>query len=357
MKREKIHTFATLSVGIVAAGLIALVLIRYFLPAVLPFLIAWAVAFAVRPIAAFVSSRTRLPERILRVALAIVGTLLLFVTLFFALRECIFALWRFLSELGEGDAIYDLITELSSPTLPIFGDVIPDELARRIGDALHGLLTSALSAIGSAVTGFAAAIPRAVLFLVVTVIAVVYFTLDLEGINRAVRGVLPRAFSDRLSTLRREIFTVGAKYLGSYLLIMLITFSIMLTGLLLLRIRGALIIAAIVAFLDVLPVIGVGTVLVPWSIVELASGNTYVGISLLILLLVNEVVRQLAEPRIVGKNLGIHPLLTLVMIYAGYSLFGVLGLLLIPVVPALLGLLGKHKKSAVSEETQAPRDR
>ena len=356
MKREKIYTASALSVGIIAVGLIAIVLIRYLLPAVLPGLIAWGVAFAVRPIAAFVSSRTRLPERILRVALAIVGTLLLFVTLFFAVRECIFALWRFLSELGEGDEIYGLITGLSSPTLPIFGDMIPDELAQRIGDAIHGLLTSALGSIGTAVTGFAAAVPRAVLFLVVTVIAVVYFTLDLERINHAVRAVLPPAVSDRLSALRREIFTVGAKYAGSYLLIMLITFSIMLAGLLLLRIRGALIIAAVIACLDVLPVIGVGTVLIPWSIISFASGNTYVGISLLILLFVNEVVRQLAEPRIVGKNLGIHPLLTLVMIYAGYSLFGVLGLLLIPVVPALLGLLGKHKPR-VSEETQDRQDR
>ena len=356
MKREKIYTAAALSVAVIATGLIALVLIRYLLPAVLPFLIAWAVAFAVRPVAAFVSSRTRLPERILRVALAIVGTLLLFLTVFLALRECIFAIWRFLSELGEGNEIYDLITELSSPTLPIFGDVIPDELAQRIGDAIHGLLTSALTAIGTAVTGFAAAIPGAVLFLVVTVIAVVYFTLDLEGINHAVRSILPRTVSDRLSALRRGIFTVGAKYAGSYLLIMLITFSIMLTGLLLLRIPGALMIAAVIAFLDVLPVIGVGTVLIPWSIISFASGNTYLGISLLILLFVSEVVRQLAEPRIVGKNLGIHPLLTLVMIYAGYSLFGVLGLLLIPLVPALLGLLGKHKL-AVRKETQDRQDR
>lgn len=355
MKKDKIYTLAALSVGILATVILLLAAVRYLLPALLPFLVAWAVAFAVRPLAGRISRVTRIPERVLRVLLAIFGTTLLFLAVFFILRESVSALWRALTELGEGDALYDLIAAISGPKLPLLGDMMPEELVSRITDAIHGMLTNALTALGTAVTSFAASIPRAILFVVVTVIAVVYFNLDLERINRSVRGLLPTSVGDRLSELRRSLFSVGLRYLGSYLLIMLITFFIMLTGLLLLRVSGAPLIALIIAILDILPVIGVGTVLVPWSIIELARGNTYMGIALILLLLVNEVVRQLAEPRIVGKNLGIHPLLTLVMLYVSYSLLGIGGLLLIPLVPAILGLLEGRRD--LKGEKRVPRDR
>ena len=121
------------------------------------------------------------------------------------------------------------------------------------------------------------------------------------------------------------------KYIKSYLLIMLLTFSILLLGLTLLRIRYALLMAFVIAILDILPVIGLGAVLIPWALWSFASSNSALGIGLIILYGVAVIIRQIAEPKIVGKNLGLNPLLTIILMYIGFSLFGVIGLVLVPI--------------------------
>ena len=128
------------------------------------------------------------------------------------------------------------------------------------------------------------------------------------------------------------------KYLRSYLIIMGITFVIMLAGLLMLRINNAVLLAVIIAILDLLPIIGVGTVLVPWSIVELLLGNTGMGIGLIVLLVIHELVRQFAEPKIIGKNLGVHPLVSLLLLYVGYSVLGFVGILFVPLIAVVLNI-------------------
>jgi predicted PurR-regulated permease PerM len=117
---------------------------------------------------------------------------------------------------------------------------------------------------------------------------------------------------------------------------MLLTFSIMLFGFVILGVRYSLLIAVIVALLDVLPVIGVGTVLVPWSVWCLLVGDVRLGVGLIILFATNEIIRQFAEPKIIGKHLGIHPLVTLILLYVGYSLMGLFGLFLLPVVTVIV---------------------
>ncbi|MBO5879672.1 MAG: AI-2E family transporter, partial [Clostridia bacterium] len=95
----------------------------------------------------------------------------------------------------------------------------------------------------------------------------------------------------------------------------------------------------VVAVLDLLPLIGVGTVLVPWSIFEFVLGNTGRGIGLIVLLVAHELIRQFAEPRIIGKNLGVHPIISLILLYVGYGAFGFFGILLVPLFAIVLNIL------------------
>ena len=118
-----------------------------------------------------------------------------------------------------------------------------------------------------------------------------------------------------------------------------ITYIVVLVGFLLLRIKNAPIVALIIALLDVLPIIGVGTVLVPWGIFELATGNHLFSIGLLALFVINTIVRQLCEPKIVGKSLGLHPIATIIMLYAGYALFGIVGILLVPILSVIFRVI------------------
>lgn len=344
MKKEKLESIVLVLIGILAGGILVLVGIRYVLPAALPFLLAWGVAFAVRGPSKLLSEKLHISERIIRPVLAIMLTLLLFSIIGVILWQMIALVWDTLADIGAGkNPVYDILYALSSGEISIFGDALPEELAKRISDALGELLSSALSGIAAAVTSWVGAVPRVLLFLLVTLISLIFFAIDLEKINAFVRGALPEKLSCRLSTARRRLFSVAGKYVRSYLLIFGITLVIMTGGLMILGVRRALLLGFIIAVLDILPVIGVGTVLIPWSIIALCTGNNIMGIGLIILFLVNTVVRELAEPKILGKNLGIHPILSLILIYVGFALFGFTGLILTPIIAGLLGFIGENR--------------
>ncbi len=351
MKRERLEYAVLILIVLVGGGVLLFVLMRHILPAVLPFIIAWCVAFAVRAPSRRLSERLRIPERVIRPLFAILITLLLFSAVGLILWQLVTLVWNTLTEIGEGNnPVYDLLYSLSEGRHTIFGELIPEELAAKMSDALGELLTSALTRIAGAVTWLVGAIPGALLFVLVTVIALIYFAIDLEKINARVRCLLPKSVADGLSRARRKFFSLGGRYLGSYLVIFGITFVIMLLGLLVLRIRAAFLVALIIAFLDLLPVIGVGTVLIPWSIIGFATGDHFIGIGMLVLFVVNTIVRELLEPRILGKNLGIHPILSLVLIYAGYAIFGFTGLLVTPILAGIIGLVTERDKGGSQEE-------
>ena len=115
-----------------------------------------------------------------------------------------------------------------------------------------------------------------------------------------------------------------------------LTAAELLIGFLLLSVDYAVLLALITAVLDALPVLGVGIVLIPYAILSFAMGNTVTGIGLLILYGVITVVRQIAEPRLVGKSLGLHPILMLIAFYAGWRLFGVAGVLIGPLLAMVI---------------------
>lgn len=344
--KEKIYSFALVSVGILAGGIILLISVKYVLPVLLPFIIAWIVAAVTASPAKKLSGQIKVPERVLRLMMSLFLTLAVASAVILIIWQATAALWRFLTDIGEGNRIYDLLTGLLSKDAPILGNLLPEELAGRISEAIGSMLSSFLSALASGITSLAGAIPQAFLFLLVSVISMVYFALDYDRISRFVRNVLPNSWALKMSKLKDKTFSVIKKYILSYSLILLITFGIMLLGFMLLRVEHAFLIAMLVAFLDILPVIGVGTVLIPWSIFELATGNKFLGIGLIMLFVVNAIIRQLSEPRIVGKNLNLHPIVTLIMIYVGYALFGVAGLILLPVLAVSISALLKSDNSA-----------
>ena len=117
---------------------------------------------------------------------------------------------------------------------------------------------------------------------------------------------------------------------------MLITFGELTLGLLIIGVRRPLLIAALIAIFDVFPVVGAGTILMPWSIISLIQGKGLQALGLAILYVVILVVRQFLEPKVVGKQVGLPPLVTLLCMFAGTSLFGVWGLFGLPIGAAIL---------------------
>ena len=332
MKRENAEYYALLAVGALSAGILIMISIEYILPVLAPFIIAWLMAMATRHPAERLAKKIRMPEKVIRLLMSIFLTLSVFAVAGIIIWQITGAIWSFLSDVGEGSKLSRFLIRLTTPTTSADLSGMSEEMMGYIGDVLNSLLKTALGWLGELVTNVVSAVPKAFFFLVVTIISLIYFSLDLENINRLVKWILPKKVSSFLSAVRDGIFFVVKKYIRSYLLLMAITYAVIFTGFMLLGIKHAALIAFIVSLLDLLPVIGVGTLLIPWSIIEIATDNKFVGIGLLILFVVNTVIRQLAEPKIVGKSLDLHPIVTLILLYVGYALFGIAGLVLLPVL-------------------------
>ena len=128
---------------------------------------------------------------------------------------------------------------------------------------------------------------------------------------------------------------------------------LLLVGFLVLNVDYAFLLALVIAVLDMLPVLGVGTVLIPWALWAFFQRNFYLGFGLAILYLVMLILRQIIEPKLLGKSLGIHPLLTLFAGYAGWQLFGFLGMLLGPVAAMMIKNLLLPPRSTESSQNDS----
>ena len=343
--KDNITRYAILSVGVLSFGIIFLAFCKYIFPVILPFGIAWIVAAATASPARALSKRIKAPENIIRLVMSVLGTLIFVFAVLFVMWRGISAVWSFLSDIGQGNRLYDLLASLFSSDLPLLGDAFPPELASRISEAVGKLISGGLTLLGQTVTSLAGAVPQFFFFILVTLISLVYFALDYNRINSFAVSILPDSAVKLLRRLRDGILTVIKKYILSYSLIMLITYFVLLIGLWLLRVDHALILALLIALLDILPILGVGTVLVPWSIFELVMGNKFLGIGLILLFVVSSVIRQISEPKIVGKSLNLHPIITLMMLYVGYALFGFAGLLLGPVIAVAVSVALKRNNA------------
>ncbi|MBQ7332763.1 MAG: sporulation integral membrane protein YtvI [Clostridia bacterium] len=351
MNKEKLELWANAIIVALGGIVLSYLALTHLLNIALPFFFSWGVAFCVRPISHKIASRVKIPHKIVSLLLTLIvvfaGLGALVGILIYAGREA----WNFLSGLAEDERIYEIIEKLLNPLSGIFGESETALLIEeRIAEAVKSLLSGVLSGFVNVVTGIASSVPGILIFLLTTLISAIYFSLDLDNINRKVRSTLPEKLSSKLVNFKNKFLITALRYMRSYLIIMLVVFFILLIGFLILGVKYAILLAVIFALLDMLPLIGIGAFMLPWGIFEMIFGSFGLGVGILVLFAITEIIRNLIEPKIVGKNLGIHPILTLVLIYASYSLFGIFGLLLIPFLTVILNIAIDKNNSPKVEE-------
>ncbi len=347
MEKEKLQKYAYLTICGFGIAALAFLVFRYALALLLPFALAFFLAYLPRRPAQRLAARLRISVRFCRMALSLLSLFLLLGGAGLLLYLIVGEAWRFVSGLSASGQLEQMLSAvLRFPHGLLGSSEIAMEWEKKIADAVGTAAASLLSGALSSMTAIAAAVPRILLFLLVTVVSVLYISWDLERILLVVKRLLPARLQSIASALKNGVLKTALSYLRSYGILMLMTFVLVFVGLLILRAEYAVLMAALIALLDVLPVIGVGTVLVPWSVFSFLMGQSGRGVGLLVLLGAHEIMRQIAEPRILGRSLGVHPLVTLVLLYVGYSLFGFVGLLLMPAVGVLLGALFNKKNAA-----------
>ena len=177
---------------------------------------------------------------------------------------------------------------------------------------------------------FAAGVPGFLLALVVTVIACIYFAKDYVEIKDFVFNRLSNKAVKRLQYIKATVLEKLLKIFKGYLIIITITFAELFLGLTLLGYNYALILAAVIALVDILPVLGSGTVLIPWAVAAAISGHTKSAVGLTVLYAVITAVRNIVEPKIIGDKLGVHPILMLASVFVGAKILGIGGVLIAP---------------------------
>lgn len=211
-------------------------------------------------------------------------------------------------------------------------------------EAFSGALIAKLSTSLGALT----AVPNGILVLFFALISSYFFSKDKDKISRAIYQLLPQSAASFLHNMGSKTGSALLGYLRAQLILMLITMGQTLVVLYLLKVDYVLLLTVVIGFLDLLPVLGPGLVLVPWIVIAFFMGQMKLALGLLALYLIIFIVRQLIQPKILGDNIGIHPLETLISLYIGLKVLGGWGLILGPILLVIFkGCWGYFRESKV----------
>lgn len=342
---------ANLTIVIAGIALLVWLILKYAVGAIMPFLLAAVIAAIISPAAEKLSKKTRIPRAFTSAALVILIFAAACALISFAVSRVAVEAGELIDRLAEDPEVISRVIDgllgkinAEGSRLGFLRKILESEALTNLGVNVDGLIQGALSSLISSITaslptaamGIVSRIPSALFFGVVFLIAAFYFTTDRERIGAGLSSLLPLRWQEKLPALRERISKILTGYCKAYLLIMLITFAEMFIGLSILRVNYAFLLAAVIAVVDILPVLGTGTVLIPWAIFSFITSDIKLGIGLVVLYAAGLLIRQFVEPKIVGTTLGLHPLATLASVYISLELIGFIGILIGPMIALLI---------------------
>lgn len=319
--------------------LIAFLCIRFLLRPLAPFLIALAIVMVTQPLVRFLTGKWKVNQKILSVILVILCYLVIIGLLVLIVAGIVSVIvdWAKMFPDFFTETVQPGIGELFNKALNLLSRVDPDiSIAAKEGlpnvlSSLSGSIMNLSVSILSWASAIGTKLPGLLLASVVCVISTIFLALDYDGISKKLLRFLPQKAQNVVVSAKRALGVIIGKYLKSYAIILLITFAEIAVGLLIIGIENAPSIAALVAVFDILPIVGSGMILAPWAIISFIQNKLWLGIGLAILWAVVIVVREFIEPKIVGKQVGLHPLTTLVCLWVGMKLGGGLGMFALPI--------------------------
>jgi len=179
-------------------------------------------------------------------------------------------------------------------------------------------------------TSFAIKIPSVLLSLIFFLMSLYFIMADYPRIGAVVTDWMPSNFRRFLHFLEKTFQAAFTGYIRAEFFLSVVVFFILVLGFSLMQLPYALLLALGFAVLDFIPIIGAGTVMVPWAIVDMVLGDWNTAVMLLAIWSVIVLFRRIAEPRFLGSQTGLHPVLSLLSIFVGMKAFGVLGMILAP---------------------------
>ncbi len=213
-------------------------------------------------------------------------------------------------------------------------------------EAIKGIdVSKLLTGAAGGVWSFAKSIPSILVATIVSIIATFFMLGSYDDVLFFIRAQFNKRNRGLIADSKKTIKNTLGNYAAAYGKIILITFGEILVSLYIMKLtklfdgRFIPLIALGIAIVDILPVLGTGSIVVPWAVISIVSGDVGLGIALIVMWVLISIIRQYIEPRIVGHQIGLNPLVTLFCMYVGLKLLGAIGMFLLPVTIIILKAL------------------
>lgn len=179
------------------------------------------------------------------------------------------------------------------------------------------------------------AFPGFIVKIVITVVATFFMAADFDKIINFFKKFIPGEKQELVKNASLYVKNILFLFFKSYSILFLLTFTELAAGFFIIGIPHAFLCAFGIAAFDILPALGTGGILVPWALILFVTGDTAMAIEMIVLEVMITIVRNIVEPKIVGRQIGLHPLAALVSMYVGLRIFGVIGMFLFPVIAVI----------------------
>lgn len=340
MNLEKQKAFIIRFVFIVLILGLSYVSIQYFLPILMPFVIGFIVAAVFRPLIDVIEEKTHIKRSVVSIVILLFfyGIIIYLVIVFGA---------KVVSSLK--DIFYQLPGLYMNTIEPALANItenfllgIPEieyyleDILNNISDSAFAFISNASTTVVGSITGFASSIPSLLITVIFTIVATFFFTIDYHPIVIFIVRQFPKEKRAMVINIKNSFVSSILNFVKAYATIISITFVELSIGFLILGVSNPFLVGFLVALVDIMPILGTGGVLIPWAIIAFMFNETSFGVGMLILYIIITVVRQTIEPKVVGQQIGLHPVVTLMCMFVGAQLFGVVGLFLLPIVATIL---------------------
>ncbi len=342
MEKRKQFIINFLYFAIILAA--AFLLLKFGLPLLSPFVIAFVIAYLLKRPIRFLARKTGLPKKAVAIAMVLVffGTIgLLIALLGFKALSSAGMLLRNLPQLFSTyatpvlTAIFDelegAVTRMDPNMLSTL-EYLWNQFIQSLGQLVSSLSVNSMSAISSV----ASSLPMLFIKLLLMIIATFFIAADYDKLTGFCMHQLTGRAREVFFQIKRYIVGTLFVCIRSYAIIMSITFVELSIGLTLIGVRHSVIVAFCIAVFDILPVLGTGGIMLPWAAITALQGDYAMALKLLAVYLAVTVIRNIIEPKIVGSQIGLHPVVTLASLFVGGQLFGILGLFGFPILLSLL---------------------
>ncbi|TYR79067.1 sporulation integral membrane protein YtvI [Priestia megaterium] len=225
-----------------------------------------------------------------------------------------------------------------------YSNALPTEVISSIENALENTINSLdtlLKGTVEVMISFAATVPGFLLEFLIYLVALVFISLELPMIKEKIKSFLTEETKYKVKVVMSQLMHAGIGFIKAQIILSFLTFIMAYVGLWLLDVPYIALLSLLIVIVDILPILGTGSVLVPWGIIALSQGHDSLAIGLFILFGVITVVRRVVEPKVFSTNMGISPLAALVSLYIGFKLLGFVGLFLGPALVILYDALRK----------------